>query len=438
MDFDSTQQYAKDEAERMAEGDVLDAIDENLPEDVDQREWNWEALAKMVNTRWRLNVRDRDLKRVGREDLAEDLIDRARAAVQRIDLGQGARFLDPDFGVQTACGWVRHKFGVELAPDDVRQLELEPFKELVRNRAVEAYDEKEIEYPVMAGLYHFTTRDTGGHKRYDREKLVEWVRERFDAELSLDDLRNKQRDEIRALLIEHSSRYTAKAAKATAEARAWVEKLFGDEDSAERVPRDHVELQALADWLADHFRCEVSADEIAAMTRRQLENHLANVIDEKFRLEMRKMERALVLQLLDGAWKDHLLAMDHLRSSVGLRGYAQVDPKVEYKREGMRTFEVMWDSIGERVTDLIFRMEQLDESFVGSTWTEAEAIHEDAASASEIASQQQAAIDGTQADHKPEPIRHRQKRVGRNEPCPCGSGKKFKNCCMRKGSGRPV
>ena len=81
------------------------------------------------------------------------------------------------------------------------------------------------------------------------------------------------------------------------------------------------------------------------------------------------MERALVLQLLDTAWKDHLLAMDHLRSSVGLRGYAQIDPKVEYKREGMRIFEQMWTSVGERVTDLIFRMEQLDEGFVGSTWT---------------------------------------------------------------------
>jgi len=90
------------------------------------------------------------------------------------------------------------------------------------------------------------------------------------------------------------------------------------------------------------------------------------------------------------------------------------------------------------VTDLIFRMEQLDESFVGSTWTEAEAIHEDAASAGEIAAQQQAAIDGTQSDRKPEPIRLHQKRVGRNDPCPCGSGKKFKNCCMRKGAGRGV
>ena len=85
-------------------------------------------------------------------------------------------------------------------------------------------------------------------------------------------------------------------------------------------------------------------------------------VEDRYRPEIRRMERQLVLQILDTAWKDHLLAMDHLRSSVGLRGYAQVDPKVEYKREGMRTFELMWTAVGERVTDLIFRMEQLDET----------------------------------------------------------------------------
>jgi preprotein translocase subunit SecA len=122
-----------------------------------------------------------------------------------------------------------------------------------------------------------------------------------------------------------------------------------------------------------------------------------------------------------------------LRSSVSLRGYAQVDPKVEYKREGMRTFELMWSSVGERVTDLVFKMEQLDEGFVGSTWKESAAIHEEAPGTSEIAQQQQAAIEGSQADKKVEPIRNRGPKVGRNDPCPCGSGKKFKNCHMKKG-----
>jgi preprotein translocase subunit SecA len=122
-----------------------------------------------------------------------------------------------------------------------------------------------------------------------------------------------------------------------------------------------------------------------------------------------------------------------LRASVGLRGYAQVDPKVEYKREGMRTFELMWGAIAERTTELVFRMEELNEDFVGSTWVERAAIHEEAPRQSDIAQQQQAAIAGMQADQKVEPIRNRHERVGRNDPCPCGSGKKFKQCCMRGG-----
>ena len=80
----------------------------------------------------------------------------------------------------------------------------------------------------------------------------------------------------------------------------------------------------------------------------------------------------------------------------------------------------------------VFRMEQLDESFVGSTWTETEAKHEDASEGG-IAAQQQSAIDGTQADQKPQPIRNREERVGRNDPCPCGSGKKYKKCCLKRG-----
>ena len=158
-------------------------------------------------------------------------------------------------------------------------------------------------------------------------------------------------------------------------------------------------------------------------------------VEDFYRPEMRRMERQLVLEILDTAWKDHLLAMDHLRSSVGLRGYAQVDPKVEYKREGMRTYELMWNSVNERVTDYVFRIEQLDENFVGSTWVETEAIHEEAlALTSEIGEQQQAAIEGTEGDKKPEPIRNMSDRVGRNDPCPCGSGKKFKNCHMKQRS----
>ncbi len=93
------------------------------------------------------------------------------------------------------------------------------------------------------------------------------------------------------------------------------------------------------------------------------------------------MEKVLVLQILDQSWMEHLRTMDHLRSSVGLRGYAQVDPKVEYKREGMKIFEEMWTGVSDKVTDLVFRMEQFDPdflSYLGSRWQldRAQAIHQ--------------------------------------------------------------
>jgi preprotein translocase subunit SecA len=101
----------------------------------------------------------------------------------------------------------------------------------------------------------------------------------------------------------------------------------------------------------------------------------------------------------------------------------------------MRTFELMWSSVQERVTDLAFKMEQLDENFVSSTWQETSAVHEEIAPQSTIAAQQQEAIEGTEGEKKMEPIRNREERVGRNDLCPCGSGKKYKNCCMRNQRG---
>jgi preprotein translocase subunit SecA len=158
--------------------------------------------------------------------------------------------------------------------------------------------------------------------------------------------------------------------------------------------------------------------------------------EAKYGDDMRRMERAVVLQILDNAWKDHLLAMDHLRSSVGLRGYAQVDPKVEYKREGMRTFDLMWKAIDERVVDIVYRIEQVEDDEVKSTFRETAAIHAEAPSAAALSAQAEPQQAAAAAESRAEavnlePIRNLGGKVGRNDPCPCGSGKKFKNCCAK-------
>jgi preprotein translocase subunit SecA len=99
----------------------------------------------------------------------------------------------------------------------------------------------------------------------------------------------------------------------------------------------------------------------------------------------------------------------------------------------MRLFERMWQSVAEQVTTLIFKMENLDEGFVGRTFVERAAVHDEAKSAMQLEAQSRGPADAPIGDEKIEPIRLHGPRVGRNDPCPCGSGKKYKACCMRRG-----
>jgi len=358
----------------------------------------------------------------------------AHEAIERIDLSSCARYLDPDYGVRAACAWLRDKFGVEIKPEEAREMEPAEFTAIAHKRAIAAYDVRESEYPVLAGLYRFSARgSTGERQGLLREDLIEWAKRRFDAEISVDDLKNKQREEIHALLVAHSQKNNEKASQVAAEAQKRVEQLYANEPANSAatlgtLTGNNGKLDDLASWLRSTCASAISSEQLAELDREAAQRKVSQVVEDPFRPEMRRMERALLLQILDTNWKEHLLAMDHLRSSVGLRGYPQVDPKVEYKREGMLLFDSMWTSVGNYVTDLIFRMEQLDEGFVGSTWVEGKATKEEARPASEIERQQQAAIAGTEADQKLEPIRNLGPRVGRNDPCPCGSGKKYKQC----------
>ena len=153
---------------------------------------------------------------------------------------------------------------------------------------------------------------------------------------------------------------------------------------------------------------------------------------------MEKIAQILLLEKIDIKWKDHLYAMDHLRSGIGLRGYAQIDPKIEYKREALGMFESMNLSIRDEVTDLIFKLQPVKETerkdiwhpdqFVHKEVSGLEAIHESPVTVGTV--QDVNADSEEQVERKIEPIKVGLK-VGRNQPCTCGSGKKFKQCCGR-------
>ena len=367
---EEAERLATDQAIRQSETQIFEAVEENIPEGEDEGEWNWGALATFANARWKTRLTDRDLKKIGRQNVVEYLQGAVREAIAKIDLAEGGKFLAHDFGLRSACGWTEWRFGESLAPADVEnavQTGLDPkqFRELVKRKAHEVYGRREIDYPVLAGLSHFIRPQADGSRALDRDGLLAWARERFDPDLTPADLETNDLDQLRSVLSDASRRRHTR----------------GDD------PRD----------------------------------------------EMKRMERAVLLQFLDNAWKDHLLAMDHLRSSVGLRGYAQVDPKVEYKREGMRTFDLMWKGIDERVTDIVYRIEQVEDDALRSTWKETAAIHAAAPSATlpEPPAADASATEPSNPDDHVEPIRNLAGKVGRNDPCPCGSGKKFKNCCGR-------
>jgi len=145
--------------------------------------------------------------------------------------------------------------------------------------------------------------------------------------------------------------------------------------------------------------------------------------------------RSLALRVIDIKWKDHLHAMDVLKGGIGLRGYAELDPKIEYKSEGGEMFERMLISVAAEVSDLLFRVrvEEKADRQVQGVWATSEMRHEQFRT-TEYARQQEQTAESAGARASVAPIRVSQK-VGRNEPCPCGSGKKFKYCCGRYGRG---
>jgi preprotein translocase subunit SecA len=133
---------------------------------------------------------------------------------------------------------------------------------------------------------------------------------------------------------------------------------------------------------------------------------------------MRALERHIMLMTVDSLWKDHLLSMDHLKEGIGLRGYAQQNPLIVYKKEGFEMFQDMIGRIKEETVGILYRV-QLAES------EPVEQLRQ---------SQEQKMVFSGGGDSPPpkkKPVRHTQKKIGRNAPCPCGSGKKYKQCCGR-------
>ncbi len=147
---------------------------------------------------------------------------------------------------------------------------------------------------------------------------------------------------------------------------------------------------------------------------------------------MQRLERVVLLNKLDKRWKDHLHAMDQLKSGIGYRGMAGKDPEIEYKRDGSKMFDQMLECFDDEVTDLLYKVRVVSENAeakMQQRWQISNVRHEQFVDRANKEASARNAAGQNVSQEAPKPIKRDAPKVGRNDPCPCGSGRKHKKCC---------
>jgi preprotein translocase subunit SecA len=268
-----------------------------------------------------------------------------------------------------------------------------------------------IEHRLISGAIERAQRKVEGHHFDIRKQLIEY-----------DDVMNQQREVI--------YRQRQEALRGENLKPAIVEMIQGmiesmaDEYADDRMVPEEWEWQALNDEFFQYFafRVHPDKDRLDSLRPENLYDYLYTEVMAAYQKkemeldprEFRKIEQLVMLQTVDRHWKDHLLQMDHLKEGIGLRGYAQQNPLIVYKKEGFEMFQEMIFQIQKSIISVLFRVERV-------TTTDLERYAEKEKKKLTYSSGKEPA--------KNEPVKRTDKKVGRNSPCPCGSGKKYKKCC---------
>jgi preprotein translocase subunit SecA len=248
--------------------------------------------------------------------------------------------------------------------------------------------------------------------------------------LEYDDVNNKQRQEIYGLrreLLEGKNQKEYMIDKA----REIFAVLMDDYIGSKQDSREW-EVEPFRQQLQYFFGYDPEKDgiKIPTLSVAGVNESIWSRLDEKYDTKekhvgadlMRQYERHILLQIIDHAWKDHLLAMDHLKDGIGLRAYGQKDPLVEYKRESFDMFGMMRERIENDAVRFLFLLDPMTDE---DRQREEEKRRREQEQVFRAASQSAA---GITAKGGISPVSRKEAKVGRNDPCPCGSGKKYKKC----------
>ena len=217
------------------------------------------------------------------------------------------------------------------------------------------------------------------------------------------------------------------------QAARWTERQYGLEIDAAAIRSDGA--QAVFDKLFTEIKARYDQRETEAGEYIRRDPKTGDVIERE--PYMRQIERFLILKFIDELWKDHLLDMDQLKSGIGLRSYAQKDPKEEFKREGSDLFDKLIASLMEKYSFFLFRAERsnrISQSEVDSVWQEDRQLTRHDSVQSAYSSGEGPSTQTREPEKTQTIVRKDMPKIGPNDRCPCGSGKKFKKCHGRPGA----
>ncbi|ETR70868.1 MAG: preprotein translocase subunit SecA [Candidatus Magnetoglobus multicellularis str. Araruama] len=271
-----------------------------------------------------------------------------------------------------------------------------------------------IEHKLISGAIERAQRKVEGHHFDIRKQLIEY-----------DDVMNQQREVIYRQRQEALRGENLKPA--ILEMIQGIIESFSEEFSDERMLPHEWDWEALNDEFFQFFSFRVHPDSIIldGLTPEGLYEYLYQEVMVAYQKkemeigprEFRRVEQGVMLQTVDRYWKDHLLQMDHLKEGIGLRGYAQQNPLIVYKKEGFAMFQEMIFQIQKNIISVLFRIEHVNPDDL-----ERHAEKE----------KKKLTYSSGKEEAKNEPVKRANQKVGRNSPCPCGSGKKYKKCCGTK------
>jgi len=213
--------------------------------------------------------------------------------------------------------------------------------------------------------------------------------------------------------------------------------------AGEDLKTEDWDIDALIDWAGKTFLIDMSQwspapDKMAyPEIREKLLKNLIDIYEEREQQmgqeTMRRLERVVMLDRIDDHWVDHLYNMDYMEEGIGLQAYGQKDPLVEFKREGHEMFSAMIEGIKEEVVEYMFKVRFVDESQDQEPPRRRQPKRrsvprrEAGTQSSDSAPAEERPNDSAPVDSAP--VRREGAKIGRNDPCPCGSGKKYKRCC---------